>query len=454
MIKNIRSSVQFIGNHARQLTAFTNLSTELSSNGYISLMCKQKRYKEALEAFDVYLKNPIIQLEPSMYTNLIFACSNSGSLEYGRKIHEHILKSNFQLDMVLQNHILNMYGKCGSLKDARNFFDEMRQRNVVSWTLMISQYIQNGQEIDAITMYIQMLRSGHLPDHLTFGSLIKACSGVGDAALGLQVHAHIIKSEFGRDLIAQNALIAMYTKFGQIAHASDVFSMILTKDLISWSSMIAGFSQQGYDLEALYLFRDMLRQGVYHPNEFIFSSVFSACGSLLEPEFGRQIHGMCAKLGLGRNIFAGCSLCDMYAKFGCLQSAKMVFYLIESPDLVSWNAIISAFADAGNADEAISFFCQMMHLGLTPDSITVLSLLCACAIPMMLSQGMQIHSYIIKTGFNKDIAVCNSLLSMYSKCSNLQDVFNVFKDMSKNANLISWNSILSACLQHKHPGEN
>ncbi|KAF1880910.1 hypothetical protein Lal_00022940 [Lupinus albus] len=346
-----------------------------------------------------------------------------------------------------------MYGKCGSLKDARKVFDAMQLRNVISWTLVISGYSQNGQENDAIVMYIQMLRSGHFPDQITFGSIIKACSVAGDIDLGMQLHAHVIKTGFGHHIVAQNALISMYTKFGQISQASDVFTTIATKDLVSWGSMITGFTQLGYGIKAVYLFRDMLSQGVYQPNEFIFGSVFSACSSLLEPEFGRQMHAVSTKFGLGRNFFVGCSLCDMYAKFGLLPSAKVTFYQIENPDLVSWNAIIAAFADSGDANEAISFFRRMIHMRLIPDSITFLSLLSACGNPIALNQGMQIHSYITKIGFDKDAAVSNSLLTMYTKCSNLHDAFNVFKDVSENANIVSWNAILSACLRHKQAGE-
>ncbi|XP_012569407.3 pentatricopeptide repeat-containing protein At3g53360, mitochondrial [Cicer arietinum] len=432
---------------------FSNLSTELPTNSSIILLCKQQHYKEALEAFDFHLKNPKTHLEPSAFTSLVLACTNFRSLEYANKIHDHILKSSYQPNIILQNHMINMYGKCGSMKDARKVFDTMQLRNVVSWTSMISGYSQNGQENDAIVLYIQMMRSGQFPDQLTFGSIIKACYIAGDIDLGRQLHAHVVKSWFGRHLISQNALISMYTSFGQIAHASNVFTMISTKDLISWGSMITGYTQLGYRIEALYLFRDMLRQGVYQPNEFIFGSVFSACSSLLELEYGKQVHGMCAKFGLGRNFFAGCSLSDMYAKFGFLPSAKTAFYQIESPDLVSWNAIIAAFADSGDATEAIYFFSQMIHRGLIPDSITFISLLSACGSPMTLNQGMQIHSYVVKIGFDKEVTVCNSLLTMYAKCSSIRDALNVFRDISNNANLVSWNAILSAYLQHKQEGE-
>ncbi|KAM1576031.1 hypothetical protein PS2_032264 [Malus domestica] len=304
-----------------------------------------------------------------------------------------------------------MYGKCGSFADA----------------------CKNSQEDKAIEYYFQMLRSGCMPDHFTFGSVVKACSGLGNELLGRQLPAHVIKSETGSHPIAQNALTSMYTKFGLIADAFDVFSRVPTKDLISWGSMIAGFSQLGFDKEALDHFKEMLRQGAYQPNEFIFGSAFSACGRLLKPEFGKQIHGMCTKFGLGRDIFAGCSLCDML-------------------DLVSWNAIISGFSNAGDSDEALSFFSQMRHKGLIPDEVSVLPILTACTSPSTLYQGMQIHSYIIKGAFDSIVIVSNALLTMYAKCSNLYDAFLVFEDIRSHADSVSWNAIITACMQHNQVG--
>ncbi|XP_059667686.1 pentatricopeptide repeat-containing protein At3g53360, mitochondrial-like isoform X2 [Cornus florida] len=350
--------------------------------------------------------------------------------------------------MILQNRILIMYGKCGSLKDAQQIFDEMPERNVVSWTSVITGYSQNGRGNDAIKLYFKMRQSGLLPDHFAFGSIIKACSSLSDFELGRQLHSQTIKSECSSHPIAQNALIAMYTKFGRIIDAFEVFSHIAMKDLISWSSMIAGFTQQGYELEALDHFKEMLSQGAYQPNEFIFGSAFSACGSLLQPEYGRQIHGMSIKYGLERDAFTGCSLSNMYAKCGLLHSARTVFYQIDQPDLVSWNAIIAGFAYGGDAGEAISFFSSMRHLELTPDDITVRSLLCACTSPFGLYQGKQVHSYIIKMGFDSDVPVCNTLLTMYAKCLEVCDAFKIFEEIKNNADLVSWNAILTVCMHH------
>ncbi|ESR42088.1 hypothetical protein CICLE_v10013849mg, partial [Citrus x clementina] len=276
----------------------------------------QNLYNEVLVAFDFLQNNANFRTRPNTYADLISACSSLRSLQLGRKVHDHILSSKCQPDVVLHNHILNMYGKCGSLEDARMVFDEMPLRNV-----------------------------GAMPDQFTFGSIIRSISGLCCVGLGRQLYAHVIKSEHRSHLISQNALIAMYTKFDRILDAWNVFSGIARKDITSW--------------DALSRFNEMLHHWAYQPNEFIFGSVFSACSSLLHHECGRQIHGICIKFGLGRDIFAGCSLCDMYAQCGLLDSARIVFNEIESPDLASWNAIIARVARAGCMHEADDFINQM-----------------------------------------------------------------------------------------------
>ncbi|KAL2519888.1 Pentatricopeptide repeat-containing protein [Forsythia ovata] len=356
--------------------------------------------------------------------------------------------------MTLANHILNMYGKCGSIKDARKVFDDMPERNVVSWTSLIAGYSQNGLELEeAIKLYIQMLRAGPVPDQFTFGSVIRACSSMNEVELGRQLHAHVIKMEFGSNLIAQNALIAMHAKFGRINEAHIVFSSIKLKDLISWSSMIAGFSQLGYELEALSCFKEMLCHGTYQPNEFIFGSVFSACGCLGQPEYGRQIHGVSIKFGLGGDVFSGCSLTDMYGKCGLLCFAKTAFNQIENPDVVSWNALIAAFAYGGDANEAMLNFSRMRYLESRPDYITVRSLLSAFTDPLTLCQGKLVHSYIIKTGLDLDVPVSNTILSMYANCSVWKDAYKMFNNIQSKADLVSWNAILTTCVHHNMAGE-
>ncbi|KAM3217447.1 pentatricopeptide repeat-containing protein, mitochondrial [Capsicum annuum] len=429
-------------------------SNEQLSNDHIIFLCKQKLFKQALEAFELLEKNTSCNLYPSTYAQLVSACSSIRSLYYARKVHSHIVElSNYKPDMIFQNHLLNMYGKCGSLKDARKVFDEMAERNLVTWTSIIAGYSQNGEEIEALKLYFQMRRVGLVPDQFTFGSVIKACSNMDQVELGKQLHGHVVKAEHGLHLIAQNALIAMYTRFSQVNEALKVFTRIKTKDLISWSSMIAGYAQLGYESEALSCFREMLSQRIYKLNEFVFGSVFNVCRSLAQAEYGRQIHGLSIKFGLSFDAFAGCAVTDMYARCGWLCSARTAFDQIGNPDLVAWNALIAGFAYGGDPDEAMSLFSQMRTLSLNPDDVTVRSLLCAFVSPSALILGKKVHCYVIKCGFDLDISVSNTLLSMYSNCSDLPDAHRIFNEMNYKEDLVSWNAILTAFLQQGDSGE-
>ncbi|XP_072950735.1 pentatricopeptide repeat-containing protein At3g53360, mitochondrial [Typha angustifolia] len=424
------------------------LRTQQYTNDFISSLCKQKRFKEAIQAFESLLTQKLnSQLYPSTYAHLFLACCHLKSIHYGRLIHRHLSESFTIPNVILHNHILNMYGKCGFLDDARSLFDAMPERNLVSWTSMISGYAQNRREKEAVELYIGMLREGMLADQFALGSLVRACSGMSEIELGRQLHCQAFKLNCGSDRIVQNALVTMYAKFGNVKAASVVFERILDKDLISWGSMIAGFSQQGCELDALYLFREMIRMGVYCPNEFHFGSVFSACGSMLQLEHGEQLHGLCLKFGLDINKFAGCSLTDMYSRCRKLDSAKKAFFQIDMPDLVSWNSIISAFSYEGLINEAMVLFSEMRDLGLQPDEISVCCLLCACTGYVSLYQGQLVHSYLVKVGLNVDVSVCNALLTMYMRCSDHSTALYLFEEM-KDQDVVSWNIILTACLQY------
>ncbi|KAL1533978.1 pentatricopeptide repeat-containing protein, mitochondrial [Salvia divinorum] len=453
MMRRLQSTLKCSCTHVNRSivnAASSSFKNEQPFNFYICSLCNQKLFRDALHAFDVFRKKADCVIDPGTYIHLIYACSSLRSVEYGRKIHNHLLRSNLLPYMILENHLINMYGKCGLTGDAKEVFDSMWERNVVSWNAMIAGYSQHGQDIEAIESYIEMQRSGFMPNHFTFGGVIKACSSLAEAGLGEQLHAKVVKSEFGSHLIAQNALIAMYNKFGRINEAWDVFSSIKIKDLISWSSIIAGLSKLGYEIEALSCFKEMLSLGTYHPNEFIFGSVFRACGSLGRPEYGRQIHGVSVKYGFETNAFAGCSLTDMYARCGFLYSAKTSFKLIKHPDIVSWNAVLAAFAYGGDANGAMLFFSQTRHSGSAPNDITVRSLLCGFADPSTLSQGKQVHCYIIKTGLVLDLPVCNTLLSMYANCSEHMDACKMFNDIrGSDADLVSWTAIITMFM-HKH----
>ncbi|KAJ1271899.1 hypothetical protein BS78_06G161100 [Paspalum vaginatum] len=415
------------------------------------------RLSAALRAFESLASTPAsapAPLSAAAYAALVGACSRLRSLPQGRLVHRHLLASSagaagLAPNIVLSNHLITMYGRCGAPDSARAVFDGMPERNPVSWAAVIAAHAQNSRCADAMGLFSSMLRSGTAPDQFALGSAVRACAEQGDVGFGRQVHAQAIKSENGSDLIVQNALVTMYSKSGSVGDGFMLFQRIRDKDLISWGSIIAGLAQQGCEMDALQIFKEMIAEGIHDPNEFHFGSVFRACGIADSLEFGEQIHGLSVKYRLDRNSHAGCSLSDMYARCNKLDSARKAFHRIEAPDLVCWNSLINAYSAEGLLSEAMALFSEMRESGLRPDGITVRGLLCACIGCDALHQGRAIHLYLVKIGLSRDVTVCNSLLSMYSRCLDFPSAMDVFHE-TNDRDVVTWNSILTACVQHQH----
>ncbi|XP_047068323.1 pentatricopeptide repeat-containing protein At3g53360, mitochondrial-like [Lolium rigidum] len=422
-------------------------------NGTILHLYHSGHLSAALHFFQSLPSSPApAPLSAATYAALVAACSRLRSLYEGRLVHHHLLASpeaGLVRNTVLNNHLITMYGRCAAPDSARLVFDEMPTKNPVSWASVIAAHAQNRRSTEALGLFSSMLRAGTAPDQFALGSVVRACAELGDVGVGRQVHAQAMKSGNGSHLIVQNALVTMYSKSGLVGDGFSLFRRIREKDLISWGSIIAGFAQQGYETEALQMFREMIAEGMHHPSEFHFGSVFSACSVLGSLEYGEQIHSLSVKYRLDRNSYAGCSLSDMYARCRQLESARKVFYGIDAPDLVCWNSIINACSVQGLLNDAMVLFSEMRDSGLRPDGITVRGLLCACVGCDALNHGRLIHSYLVKFGLDGEVSVRNSLLSMYARCMDFSSAMDVFNE-TREPDVVTWNSILTACVQHQH----
>uniref|UniRef100_A0ACD5V6Q2 Uncharacterized protein n=1 Tax=Avena sativa TaxID=4498 RepID=A0ACD5V6Q2_AVESA len=422
-------------------------------NGTILQLYHSGRFSAALHAFQSLSSSPTpAPLSAATYAALVAACSRLRSLCEARLVHRHILASpdaRIVRNTVLNNHLITMYGRCAAPDSARLVFDEMPVKNPVSWASVIAAHVQNRRSADALGLFSSMLRMGTAPDQFALGSAVRACAELEDVGVGRQVHAQAMKSDNGGDLIVQNALVTMYSKSGLVGDGFSLFKRMREKDPISWGSIIAGCAQQGCETEALQIFSEMISEGMHHPNEFHFGSVFRACGALGSLEYGEQIHSLSVKYRLDRNSHAGCSLSDMYARCKKLESARRVFYEIDAPDLVCWNSIINGCSVEGLLNDAMVLFSEMRDSDLRPDGITVRGLLCACVGCHALHHGKLIHSYLVKFGLDGEVSVCNSLLSMYARCMDFSSAMDVFNE-TREPDAVTWNSILTACVQHQH----
>eukprot|EP01018_Ginkgo_biloba_P001596 Gb_35886 [translate_table: standard] len=455
-------------------TMTTALSTEGNANSsYLRTLGKQDRLKEGLQIFHG-MDQP---MDSFTYARLLQGCIGKKSLTQGKLVHSHITGRGFKPDIILGTILLTMYAKCGSLVDARTVFEQMPNRNVVSWTVMITAYASHGQAEDALTLFYQMQRSGIQPNRFTFAGILPACADLSSLEQGKKIHEEIIRCGFQSDVFVGNALVDMYAKCSDIKNARHVFDImpqrdvvlwttmivgyvqnglvdealklfqkIPQRDVVSWNAMISGYVQNGHIDEALKLFGQMQLTGV-KPSSKTFAGVLPACANLGALEKGKELHEDIIKNGFQSDVFVSNALVDMYAKCGNVEIARNLFDNMFQRDIVSWTTMIAGYAQNEQREEALKLFRQMQLAGMKPDSKTFTSILPACANTAYLEQGMEIHEEIIRSGFHSFVFVGNALVDMYAKCGSMQNACCVFDKMPQR-DVVSWTTMIAAYAQN------
>lgn len=227
---------------------------------------------------------------------------------------------------------------------ARCVFNKMRERNVVSWTAMISGYAQNSRFVDALELFVLMLKSETRPNHFTFSSVLDACSGYSSLLMGQQIHQSIIKCGITEDVISLTSLVDMYAKCGDMNAAYCVFESILNKNSASWNSIIGGCARHGLANRALEEFSRMEKANNVTPNEITYINVLSACvhAGLVE-EGEKHFLTMQHKYGIRTELEHYTCMVDLYGRAGQLDKAQNIINNMPfQPDVVLWGAFLSA----------------------------------------------------------------------------------------------------------------
>ncbi|CAN1175654.1 Pentatricopeptide repeat-containing protein At1g71420 [Linum perenne] len=393
---------------------------------------------------------PPINYSDHAYASLFQACARHGCLHEGRNLHRHLLSTNHRPDLFLSNHIVNMYAKCGDLDHARNLFDEMPQRNIVTWTALISGYAQYGEGRDCFSMFCEMLAAEEdcRPNEFAFTSLLACCE---DLVCGKQVHGLGLKMGLGSSIYVGNAMITMYGKIGDCGcgDAWKVFDEMRFRNRVSWNSMISVFQIRRLFGKAVDLFGEMVAKGVGIDRATLLSVIASLIGGENSVSHCNQMHCVCIKTGFASEIQVATSLLKAYSVAGsdpdeCL---KLFMEMGGNRDTVSWTTIITAFAEH-KPEESFFLFRELRREdGLSPDWFTFSSVLKACAGLVTEKYGLAVHSQVIKSGFETDTVLANSLIHAYARCGVIALSKRVFDEM-KYRDVVSWNSMLKAYALH------
>ncbi|KAI3902509.1 hypothetical protein MKW92_014579 [Papaver armeniacum] len=261
---------------------------------------------------------------------LVKACSRLLALQEGRQIQVEILKHGLASDVYVQNILIHFYGSCRQISDARQVFDEISFRTVVSWNSIIKACTENLKIDDSFAIFAEMRSCGVEPDEATMVVLLSACVEVGNLSLGRWVHCQVIEKGIVLNCQLGTALVDMYAKCGALDFARILFDRMIEKNVWTWSAMILRFAQHGLANEGrsgrLIEAYDFIMKMPFEPDPVIFRTLLSAC-SIHDIKGRSEISVKVAKRLMELEPTRGGNLvmvANMYADVGSWEEAGII----------------------------------------------------------------------------------------------------------------------------------
>ncbi|OWM73670.1 pentatricopeptide repeat-containing protein At2g27610 [Punica granatum] len=438
---NMYSKVGMLGS-ARAIFDSMDEKNYVSWNGIIGGYVSSGCDSEALEMF-YQMRTAGVGLTQVTFVSVIKLCGNNRNLALVRQLHCRVLRGGFAFGDGVRTALMVAYSKCNEMDDALTTFSTMPgTRNVVLWTALISGYLQNGGAARAVDLFRQMTRDGVYPNSFTYSVILTAHPFVCPSA----IHAQVIKTNYERTSTVGTALLDAYFKEGNSDAATEVFDSIEEKDIVSWSAILAGYAQIGDSARTVTVFMKLGRERCIRPNEYTFSSVINACaGPTAGAEQGRQLHGCSIKSGFSNALVVSSALVTMYAKRGNIENANKVFRRQRERDSVSWNSMISGYAQHGDGKKALEVFEEMKSQNIAMDSVTFIGVISACTHAGLLEEGERYFNMMENHGIKPTKEHYSCMVDLYSRAGMLEKAMEVIRSMPFPASATSWLSILAGC---------
>ncbi|GFZ20682.1 similar to SLOW GROWTH 1 [Actinidia rufa] len=397
----------------------------------------------------------------------------------------------------------------GNLDYCKKILNTAQNVNLFSWNVAIRGYSESKNPKEAVLLYKNMLRiCGFNPDNYTYPLLLKSCARLSLTWMGHEILGHVLQLGFDSDIFVHNAVIHMLVSCGELEVAYKVFGESSVRDLVSWNSLINGFVRCGKAHEALKIYREMEAEGIqpdedmlnlgiwkllvgffdempekdvvpwnamiggyiqakrckdalalFHemqarnlkPDEVTMVNCLSACSQLGALDVGIWLHHYIEKHKLSLTVALGTALVDMYAKCGNIAKALQFFHEIPRRNSLTWTAIIGGLALHGNARDAISYFSEMIDIGLMPDEVTFLGLLSACCHGGLVEEGRNFFAQM-KSRFNlyPNLKHYSCMVDLLGRAGLLDEAEELIRSMPIEADAVVLASLFFSCRIHRN----
>ncbi|KAK9167749.1 hypothetical protein Scep_002940 [Stephania cephalantha] len=364
------------------------------------------------------------------------------SLQMGMAAQSSMIKSGLVSNLLVVNNLLHMYCSCSSIRDAIKVFDEMSNRDVVSWNTVISGFVGIGLFEQGFLYYCEMRLAGLSPSQSSFASVIVALVEMGSLKHCKVVHGECLKCGFSSDHVAGNALLTAYVRLGDIDECRKTFGDIQYIDEVSVEILLRGYVPRGNAAvdDVLELVRHSFLSRVSF-SQFSVSSLLSFCATVEATDFGIQIHCYVVKVGLSSSVSIVNSLVTLYARCYRLKDSICLFDEATTHDIITWNSLIAGYAFNGEGDAGLHLIARFFSSGMQMNEPTFCSFLSSCSTVIALESAKMAHALILKSQPHKDLATGNIILTMYCNCEDLNYATSAFYTIYER-DVISFNLLI------------
>lgn len=384
-------------------------------------------------------------LDAGTFVCCLNGCSNKESLGRGQEMHAEIAKDGLEGNLIVGNSLVDMYMKSGLLLEAHFVFDEMQERDVVSWTTLISGFAEHGCITEALAFFEGMERHGVPSNDVTLVCCLRVCSGVDYIRKGQEIHGLIVNRGIEGGPFIAAALVDMYGKCQLFDEAFGVLYKLEDKDAVPWNALIAGYADHELVEEAMKAFEMMHLAGI-SPDHVTFVCILKACCSVEVIDKLRELHRDIIKVGFENELAVGNTLVDMYVKYGSLAEAQNVFDGLQVRDIVSWTALIGGYAFQGKGECVFGLLERMKAQHIEPDGIALLSVLSLCSHAGLMEKGHEcLEALSMNYGVALSIGHLNAVVDLLGRAGQLKQAVIMLEKMPFQPDLITWLSVLGAC---------
>ncbi|EFJ15657.1 hypothetical protein SELMODRAFT_117954 [Selaginella moellendorffii] len=391
--------------HARNVVSWTIMAAAFAANA---------RFRDAVLCFR-WMELGGVRPDKHAFTTIVEACTDGALGQYGMEIQARIIEAGLESDVFVGTAIVHMHGKLERIDRAIAAFGWIKERNVVSWTAMISAFANTGHYKEAL----ELLKSMDLE-----GSSISSAETV------------------------VSALVFALGKCGHVDRARRSFERLEAMNLVSRTAMMAAYAQNGHHREALQLFWELDLDGIKH-DAVSFVSVLEASSSL---QMAKSFHSRILASGIRVSVITGTALVTTYRKCGALGLARSTFDGIAGKSILCWNTMISAYAQHGHAMEALKLFNALKQAGERPNSITFVSAIAACGHVGRLDDAVyNLSSMIADYRITPSSEHLGCMIDLLGRAGRLEEAERMVDKISPDdaaERIMQWKALLAACKVH------